>query len=81
MTQSIEPISEAMEAKTTAFLMKLMKLGNDVHIDPTAELTEQIGLDSIEAFDAIATLHELLDLPIPDDLNPKVVNSIRSLSN
>ncbi|HEY1256652.1 MAG TPA: phosphopantetheine-binding protein [Terracidiphilus sp.] len=57
-----------------------MKLGDDVQLDVDADLVNQIGIDSIEAFDAVASFHELLDLPIPDDFNPRMANSIRNLA-
>ena len=79
MNDVSESLTVAFEEKTKAFLIKLLKLDEDIDLSVDSDLIQQIGLDSIEAFDAVATLHELLDLAIPDDFNPRVVNSIRSL--
>lgn len=70
----------AFEQKTKKFLIKLLKLDDDIDLQVDGDLIKQIGLDSIEAFDAVASLHELLDVAIPDTFNPKVANSIRDLS-
>lgn len=74
------PLNAEFEAKTQAFLIKLLRLGDDIQLRVDEDLIKQIGLDSIEAFDAVASMHELLDVTIPDTFNPKVANSIRALS-
>jgi acyl carrier protein len=81
MNETTETMTAALESKIGAFLRKLLKLGDDVPLDAEADLVQQIGLDSIEAFDAVASFHELLNLPIPDDFNPRTANSIHNLSN
>ena len=72
---------DALEKKLTAFIIQVLKLADDVKIDPEKNLVEQIGLDSIEALDAVATLHELIGVSIPDHFNLKSVESLRSLAN
>lgn len=79
MNDGANTLTTAFEEKTKVFLTKLLKLDDDIDLKLDADLIQQIGLDSIEAFDAVATMHELLDVAIPDDFSPKVVNSIRSL--
>jgi acyl carrier protein len=74
-------ISDALENKLKELIVMILKLGDDVQIDPAADLVEQIGLDSIEAFDAVATVHELLGVSIPDNFDPRSVASLRTLSN
>jgi acyl carrier protein len=73
------PLAIASEAKLRDFIRAVLKLGDDVEIEPDVSLIEQIGLDSIEAFDAVATLHELLGVSIPDDFDPKATATLRSL--
>ena len=70
MTPVAETLNPALEDKLSAFLVKLLKLGPDVSLTPEGDLIQQIGMDSIEAFDAVATLHELLEAAIPDDFDP-----------
>ena len=80
MTQVTGTLNAALESKISDFLRKLLKLGDDVQLDVDADLIQTIGLDSIEAFDAVASFHELLDISIPDDFNPRMANSIRNLA-
>lgn len=70
----------AFEDKLSAFIRRGLKLGDDVVIAADVDLGAQIGLDSIEAFDAVATLHELMQVSIPDDFNPRAVSTLRRLS-
>ncbi|MFO3795767.1 MAG: phosphopantetheine-binding protein [Anaerolineales bacterium] len=70
----------ALEEKVTEILRALLKIEDDISLDVSADLVQQIGLDSIEAFDAVATVHEIIGQPIPNNFNPKVSNSIRLLA-
>ena len=74
-------LRDAFEKKLSAFIMQVLKLADDVKIDPEKNLVEQIGLDSIEALDMVATLHELLGVSIPDHFKLKSVESLRALTN
>jgi len=76
----VKAIGDAFENKLKDFIVEILKLGDDVQLDPVVDLVEQIGLDSIEAFDAVATLHELLGVSIPDNFDPKSVTSLRTLT-
>lgn len=80
MTAPAQAVQSAFEEKVKELIVRLLKLGDDVQLDPDSELIDQVGLDSIEAFDAVATLHELLGVSIPDDFDPRTVSTIRSLS-
>lgn len=73
-------MNTALETKLTAILRHILLIEDDVALAADAELVQQIGLDSIEAFDAVATMHEIIGQPIPTDFNPKVSNSIRRLA-
>jgi len=73
-------MNTALEIKLTAILRHILLIEGDVALVADAELVQQIGLDSIEAFDAVATLHEIIGQPIPTDFNPRVSNSIRLLA-
>ncbi|MRV75691.1 hypothetical protein GJ700_28635 [Duganella sp. FT92W] len=70
----------ALEQKIADILRKLLMIEDDIVLDVKADLVGQIGLDSIEAFDAVATLHEILGESIPTTFNPKASNSIDLLS-
>lgn len=76
-----DALRDALERRLTAFIIRVLKLADDVKIDPEKDLVEQIGLDSIEALDAVATLHELMGVSIPDHFKLKSVESLRSLTN
>jgi acyl carrier protein len=73
--------STMLENKLIEFMKMVLRLGDDVTIDPTTNLIDQVGLDSIEAFNAVATMHEIMDQPVPDDFNPKVVATVRALAD
>lgn len=73
-------MNTALELKLTTILRHILLIEDDVALAADAELVQQIGLDSIEAFDAVATLHEIIGQPIPTDFNPRVSNSIRLLA-
>ena len=70
----------ALEEKLIEFMKALLKLDNDVTLKPDTNLIDEVGLDSIEAFDAVATLHDLMDVTIPEDFNAKSVSSLRQLA-
>ena len=70
----------ALETKVTEILRTLLKIEDDIDLDVSADLVQQIGLDSIEAFDAVATVHEIIGQPIPNNFNPRISNSIRLLA-
>ncbi|WP_440964837.1 acyl carrier protein [Massilia sp. GER05] len=57
-----------------------LKLGDDVTLRPESDLVSEVGLDSIEAFEALATLHEMLGVRIPDDINPGDFGSIGGIA-
>lgn len=44
------------------------------------DLMDDLGMDSIEAFESISALHELIDAEIPQDLDPASITNIRDLS-
>lgn len=69
-----------LEAKLTEFIRVLLKLDDQVDLRPDVNLIDGVGLDSIEAFDAVATLHDLMDVTIPEDFNAKSVSSIGQLA-
>jgi acyl carrier protein len=71
----------ALEQKIADILRKLLMIEDDIVLDVKADLVGQIGLDSIEAFDAVATLHEILGESIPITFNPKASNSIDLLGS
>jgi acyl carrier protein len=75
------PRDASLEARLVEFLKVTLKLGDDVEIDPRASLIDQIGLDSIEAFDAVATIHEIMGVTIPDDFSPKLISTLRELGD
>lgn len=71
---------EALDRKIADILRKLLMIEDDIDLDVKADLVQQVGLDSIEAFDAVATLHEILGESIPTTFNPRTSNSISLLS-
>lgn len=73
-------MNNAIELKISQLLRRLLVIEDDIDLDVEADLVQQIGLDSIEAFDAVATVHEIIGQPIPNDFNPKVSNSVRLLA-
>lgn len=70
----------ALEAKLVAFIKSLLKLGEDTVVTPESNLVDEVGLDSIEAFEAVATLHDIMDVTIPEDFNAKSVTTVRQLA-
>lgn len=80
MTNDTIYVNLALEEKLTQFIREMFKLGDDVEIRPAESLIDQIGLDSIEAFEAIVTLHDAAGIDIPEDFSPLVINSVRELS-
>ena len=73
-------IDDELIERLKDYMVRVLKLGPDVEISPEASLIDQVGMDSLEAFDAIATLHELLGVSIPDTFNPKALDSLVSLA-
>lgn len=73
---SVEQVSVRVEEIIRATL----KLGDDVALRPESDLVNEIGLDSIEAFESVATLHEMLGVRIPEDLDPKAMGTIHGIA-
>lgn len=69
-----------MAERVEEIIRATLELGDDVVISPDANLVSEIGLDSIEAFESVAALHEILGARIPDDLDPKVLGTIREIA-
>jgi acyl carrier protein len=44
------------------------------------EVFSELGMDSIEAFEAVSALHELIDKKIPEDLDPASITNFHSLA-
>lgn len=73
--------SEALVQRIEMIIRNVLALGDDVQLEPDAELITVVGIDSIEAFESVATLHEILEVRIPDDLDPKSISSIRGMAD
>lgn len=73
-------MTHALETKLVEFMKTLLKLEDDVVLTPETNLIDEVGLDSIEAFEAVATLHDIMDVTIPEDFNAKSVSSLRQLA-
>lgn len=70
----------ALVTRLTEYVRRILNLPADAPLDPDVSLAEQTDLDSIEAFNAVATLHEILDVEIPDDFDPGAMTTIRGLA-
>jgi acyl carrier protein len=71
---------EQVAVRVEEIIRTTLKLGDDVALRPESDLVNEIGLDSIEAFESIATLHEMLGVRIPDDIDPKDLGSIAGIA-
>lgn len=69
-----------ISARVEAIIRSTLKLGSDVALLPESDLVSEVGLDSIEAFESVATLHELLGVRIPEDIDPKSVGTIKGIT-
>jgi len=74
---SIQEIS----ARVEEIIRAVLKLGDDVRIGTESDLVDEIGLDSIEAFEMVSTLHDLLGVGIPENLDPKSLASIGRIAD
>ncbi len=72
---------EELTAHVAKVIRSTLKLGDDVVLAPKSDLVNEIGIDSIEAFEAVATLHELIGVRIPDDIEPKSFASIQAITD
>jgi acyl carrier protein len=71
---------DQLNLKINQYMHLFLKLGKDIVLDPETSLIEQVGLDSIEAFDAIATLHEILEVSVPSNFNPKIAATLNGIT-
>lgn len=74
---SIDQVSDRVEE----ILRATLKLADDVVLEAESDLVSEIGLDSIEAFELVAALHEMLGVRIPEDLEPKSMRTIHSIAS
>ncbi|HLO76006.1 MAG TPA: hypothetical protein VK196_06065 [Magnetospirillum sp.] len=49
-------------------------------IDSSANLFDQIGIDSLQAFEAIITLHDIIEEEIPRDIDPNTISTLDTLA-
>lgn len=71
---------DAISLRVESIIRATLGLGDDVTLTPDSDLISEVGLDSIEAFEAVATLHDLLGVRVADDLDPKSIGSIRNIA-
>ena len=71
---------EQVSVRVGEIISTTLKLGDDVVLRPESDLVNEIGIDSIEAFESIAALHDMLGVRIPDDIDPKEMGSIAGIS-
>jgi acyl carrier protein len=71
---------EKVASRVEEVIRLTLNLKDDVLLKGNSDLVNEIGLDSIEAFEAVATLHELLGVRIPDRLDPKSLATINSIA-
>lgn len=72
-----------IQNKVKELIGKMYKLTDDriASLDPEKNLFQEIGIDSLEAFDAVVTLHEVLGVEIPRDIDPSTISNLGQLSN
>lgn len=63
-----------------AVIRVTLDLGDQVSIPPDVDLISDVGLASIDIFEAIAALDTLLEAGSTQDIAPKSVRSIQGLS-
>ncbi len=71
---------EQISVRVGEIIRATLKLGDDIVLRPESDLVNEIGLDSIEAFELVAALHEMLGARIPEDINPRDMGSIAAIS-
>nr|WP_297353950.1 phosphopantetheine-binding protein [uncultured Caldimonas sp.] len=71
---------EKIAAQVERVIRATLRLKDDVMLRRDANLVEEVGMDSIEAFESVATLHDLLGARIPDRLDPKSLSTIDGIA-
>ena len=51
------------------------------NLDVNADLIEEIGLDSLEAFETIIALHEFLGVEMPEDIEVETISTLHGIAN
>lgn len=68
-------------ADRTGFVLKnILGMKQEEVIKLDADLVEEVGLDSIEAFELLATMHELLGERIPETLDRNSMSTLTSIA-
>lgn len=67
-------------AQVERVIRATLRLKDDVVLRRDANLVDEVGMDSIEAFESVATLHDLLGARIPDRLDPKSLSTVDSIA-
>jgi acyl carrier protein len=73
--------TQDISARIEAIIRNTLELGDDVKLTPESDLLTEVGIDSLEAFESVATLHELLGVKVPDDLAPKSIGTIKGMTD
>lgn len=66
--------------RVEVIIRAVLGIGSDVELKPESDLVSIVGLDSIEAFESVAALHEVLGVRIPEDIDPKAIGSLRAMA-
>lgn len=74
-------VSDDVVGRIEVIIRSVLALGSDVVLKPESDLVSVVGLDSIEAFESVATLHEILGVRIPEDIDPKAITSLRGMAD
>ncbi len=74
-------VIDQLSARVEKVIRTALQLGSDVVLRPDSDLVNEIGLDSIEAFEAVATLHDLMGVRIPDDIDPKSFATVEKIAS
>ena len=71
---------EQVSSQVSKVIRCTLNLKEDITLEGDADLVNEIGLDSLEAFEAMASLHDILGIKIPDQLNPKSLSTIDGIA-
>lgn len=76
--ENIEIINKLAE-KTGKVLKGILNMSPEEVISLDGDLVEEVGIDSIEAFELLATVHEILNKKIPETLDRNAVTTLSAI--
>ena len=77
-----EVLNDRVGDKIILMIKIMLELSDEeaTAIDRNKDLMEEVGFDSLRAFSMVTAIHEMLEVDLPDEIDPSSVQTINEVS-